>query len=352
MNTMMHKTISDKEAAKMASKKPPITVADLFCGMGGWSTGFKMFNQGSGTPFDVRWGLDEWENACAVHQDNHPEVSLVVNEIRDFAPHQFAPIDVIVGSPPCPAFSAAKQAQDQDKEKGFELINAFFRFVKELKPKAWAMENVIRLKKFVNRKYIPNLPDDFKTFTVWGPDYGLPQRRRRCIVTNIDVPGVANPPPTLGEMIDCLGLPGEEPPNLVMNPLHEPDMVPGEYADRHDLYEVNEEHITPLFTKKMMMEGAGFVEFPDPLEKPARTICAKPSPIGREPVVVLDRRFKPAKLRYLSLREQAMIQGFPADYKLTDEAKTHTQVMIGNAFPPPIVKGLAYEIWKKVRNYG
>lgn len=348
---MMQSTaMTEREVAEHTKVDFTITVGDLFCGMGGWSSGFRMYNAGMDGPFKMRWALDNWDRACGVHMHNHPTVPVECSDIRDVDPYSFEKVDVIVGSPPCPPFSSAKQWQKKDIRKGFELVEAFFKFIDILKPKVFVMENVVPFRRFIERKYIRNLPSEYKSFIMNGVDFGLPQRRRRCVLGNIEEPKFRSPNAfTLGEVIDWLGLPGEIPINTVMNPFHYPQMVVGSKANRHDLYEVKEEHIVKLFKKKMMKDNAGLVPFPDPLDRPARTIVAKPSPVGREPVVVLDQRFKPNNLRYLSLREQLLIQGFPADYLLSDSSKVNTQVMIGNAFPPLMVKVLAVEIWNKVR---
>jgi DNA (cytosine-5)-methyltransferase 1 len=342
--------MTEREVAEHTKSDLTITVGDLFCGIGGWSAGFKMYNAGMDGPFKVKWALDNWDRACGVHMHNHPAVPVDCVDIREADPTDYESVDVIVGSPPCPPFSSAKQWQKKDIRKGFELVEAYFRFVDRLKPKVFIMENVVPFKRFIEKKYIRNLPTEYKSFVMNGADHGLPQRRRRCILSNIEEPKHRSPDAyTLGDVLDWLALPGDIPPSTVMNPLHYPQIVIGRNADRHDLHEVKEEHIVKLFKKKMMKENAGYVQFPDPLDKPARTMVAKPSPIGREPVVVLDQRFRPNKLRYLSLREQLLIQGFSADYVLSDSSKTNTQVMIGNAFPPLMVKVLAVEIWNKVR---
>lgn len=327
-------------------------VGDLFAGVGGWTTGFKMCNYEPRTPFSTIWAVDHWEKAAETHRANHPNVDYILTDIRDLDPGLLEPVDILVGSPPCPAFSSAKQAQEKDIEVGMELVNAFFKIVNYMKPKFWAMENVKTFRRFI--EYIDGLPKDANDFIMRGIDYGLPQRRERCIVTNIKAePKQQLNVHSLQDIISGLYLPGEEPSSRVFDmlyPDHHDLIYPtpleiGANVDRHDLYEVKTEHIGRLYTKKRLKKGAGRVPFPDPLDKPARTILAKPSPTGRETIVVEDPRFRPYKMRYLSLREQAVLQGFPVGYQFPDRSKADTQIMIGNAFPPPMAKAIAGRIW-------
>lgn len=327
-------------------------VGDLFAGVGGWSAGFKMSNYSAKVPFNTLWAVDYWEKAATTHKANHPNVEMIVEDIRDIDPGILEPVDILVGSPPCPNFSSAKQAQEKDPEAGMELVNAFFKIVKYMKPKFWAMENVKIFRGHI--KDIRNLPDDAIHFIMRGTNYGVPQKRERCIVTNIKQKPKQYPNGYyIHDIINSLHCPGEEPATRIFDILYTDHMdliypTPLEYGtnvDRHELYEVQEKHIGILYRKKRLKANAGRVPFPDPVDEPARTILAKPSPTGRETIVIEDARYRPYKLRYLSLREQAILQGFPVGYKFPDKSKVATQTMIGNAFPPPMAKAIAGRMW-------
>ena len=327
-------------------------VGDLFAGIGGWTTGFKMANYAKYTPYRTLWAVDNWEKAAKTHKANHPDIEMIVEDIRDIDPGMLEPVDIIVGSPPCPNFSSAKQAQDKDIDAGMELVNAFFKIVNYMKPRFWAMENVKTFKRYID--FIKPQPEKFMYFIMKGTDYGVPQRRERCIVTNLhSIPKQQETVLTLGDIVGSLYLPGKEPTTRIFDmlyPDHQDLIYPtpledGVNVDRHDLYEVKQNHIGKLYKKKLLKKNAGRVPFPDPVELPARTVIAQPSPVGRETIVIEDSRYRPYKLRYLSLREQVILQGFPVGYKLPDRSKTATQKMIGNAFPPPMAKAIAGRIW-------
>ena len=292
---------------------------DLFCGLGGWSEALRQLG------IETVWGVDIWNRAIQAYRMNFDHRA-IRRDIMKLDFKKLEPVDILVGSPPCPAFSSAKQWQPKDIQHGLRLVTRFFEAVRILKPKFYAMENVITFKSFV--KHIKNLPKDAYVLPMMGTDFDMAQRRHRCIISNI----VPTPRP--------------EPSEHVLRDIIMRFDKPRVNDQLHRLDEVWTEHIGVLYTKKRLKEGAGRVPFPDPLDEPARTIVAKPSPIGREPIVIEDPRFRPWKLRYLTIREQAALQGFPDNYKLPPSNFADAQVLVGNAFPPPMAKALLEGVYK------
>lgn len=324
-----------------------ITVGDLFCGMGGWGTGFMAHNHSTYKPFDFNWAVDKSERVLKTHRKNvHCES--ICEDILQLDPEVLSPVDVIVGSPPCPHFSSARQAQERDIDVGLELVNAFFDIVKKVKPIFWMMENVRTFKKYI--PMIKNLPRDAKHFIMKGSEYGVPQNRERCIVTNLaHIPKNCSTNETLLNVITSLEKPGAGLKFIlrdatISHMVFFPRASDGKMVDKHELHLVKKKNIGTLYTKKRLLKNAGRVSFPDTLTKPSRTIVAQPSTVGRETIVIEDPRFKPHVLRYLSIREQLIIQGFPPDYHLPDTSKSENQRMIGNAFPPPMARVLGYQL--------
>ncbi|MBD3405108.1 MAG: hypothetical protein GF411_03100 [Candidatus Lokiarchaeota archaeon] len=322
-----------------------IRIGDLYCGMGGWATGTKLSNHHHYESLKTIWAVDVWDKAIDTYKANHDSVHTYTTDILDLHPSDMEPVDILVGSPPCPEFSNAKQAQERDIEKGMELVNKFFEFVDYIKPRFWAMENVRTFKRYM--KYIKLLPEDTQMFIMRGNDYLTPQRRYRCILTNISkIPDKRPTKRTLGDVISTLPVPGKtEPP--FFNPIYidrlgdyySPKINDSKNLTHHDLYPVKEKHLDKIYRKKMKNPNAGCVPCPDPLDRPARTICAKPSTTGREVIIIKDERLE-YPYRYLSLREQACLQGFPVGYILPLQGKTVNQILIGNAFPPPMAASL------------
>lgn len=108
-----------------------LKVIDLFCGAGGFSTGFKMAGG-----FSIIFGIDNNQNACKTFQYNFPEAHVQCSDIRNF--DNFPDCDIIIGSPPCIEFSKG----NIDRTFDDALIKRMIEIVEEVKPKYWIMENV------------------------------------------------------------------------------------------------------------------------------------------------------------------------------------------------------------------
>jgi len=110
-------------------------VLDLFCGMGGWSIGFR--RQG----FEPT-GLD-------IDDVGYP-YDFILDDIRDFDGNPFkGKFEVIVASPPCTEYSSlAKfsalrgQRPFPDPEKGNLLVKEAKRVIEQIQPRFWVLENV------------------------------------------------------------------------------------------------------------------------------------------------------------------------------------------------------------------
>ena len=131
-----------------------ITVADFFCGAGGFSEGF--YQEG----FNMVFALDCWKPAYITHEHNHKQCKTVCVNILDIdTPEEIDQIipdtDIIIGSPPCVSFSNSNQSGNADKTLGIQLIMRFLKIILYKKTKAnsklkyWIMENVPNSIKFI-----------------------------------------------------------------------------------------------------------------------------------------------------------------------------------------------------------
>jgi site-specific DNA-cytosine methylase len=134
----------------------------LFSGCGGFSEGFKQAG------YNIIYANDNWSVALQSHALNHPHADHVLEDIRTL--EEFPEADIVIGSPPCQKFSRAGK---QDHISGMELIKEFERVVKIVKPKYWVWENV------------PAVAYYYKNSSILDAyDFGLPQHRKRCFVSN------------------------------------------------------------------------------------------------------------------------------------------------------------------------
>jgi len=130
-----------------------LTVADFFCGCGGFSEGFHQ------SGFEIKFSLDNWKLATETHDINHPDSKCTHMDITDISNDKIDEIipdtDIIIGSPPCVSFSNSNKSGNADKTLGHKLILQFLKIVlhKKTKPnsklKYWIMENVPNSLKFL-----------------------------------------------------------------------------------------------------------------------------------------------------------------------------------------------------------
>lgn len=119
------------------------TAIDLFSGCGGFSTG--LLDAG----VRVLGGFDHEERAIDVYNYNHSYrgASGHVADLGRLTGRDLLSllgvesVDVVVGGPPCQAFSIIGKRQGLDDERG-QLIFDFIRYVSDLRPKAFVLENV------------------------------------------------------------------------------------------------------------------------------------------------------------------------------------------------------------------
>ena len=119
--------------------KKKLKVIDLFSGCGGLNEGFKKAG------FETSVSNDVWEPAGKTFIKNNKKSRFVLGDItlkkiRDEIIKHGRGSDVLVGGPPCQAYSMAG-ARDVDDPRG-KLFEDYVKIVKAIKPKYFVMENV------------------------------------------------------------------------------------------------------------------------------------------------------------------------------------------------------------------
>ena len=112
---------------------------DLFSGCGGLSTGFEKAG------FDNVVSNDIWEPAQETFLHNNPSGNFILGDItqakiKKEIIRQSNGCDVIIGGPPCQAYSLAG-GRDVDDPRG-KLFEEYLKIVKKIRPKYFVIENV------------------------------------------------------------------------------------------------------------------------------------------------------------------------------------------------------------------
>lgn len=190
---------------------------DLFAGCGGLSEGFYRENFKALAHVEInKTACDTLKSRMKFYgysnfDDEVLNVDITYSKINDLIDNAVKgrEVDLIVGGPPCQAYSSLGRAQDDNAMKDDPrnyLFESYIHVLHHLNPKIFVFENVTGLlsakingHKIVNtileklaEKY--TLIDNPKDMVLNSADYGVPQIRKRIIIVGVrkDLPFNAN----------------------------------------------------------------------------------------------------------------------------------------------------------------
>ncbi|PIO97634.1 DNA cytosine methyltransferase [Pleomorphomonas carboxyditropha] len=161
---------------------------DLFCGSGGVSQGLRSAG------WRVVAACDSDPAAAATYRANHPETHLVEGDIQlnatidAIAAAANGMVDLVVICAPCQPFSSQNRHRGNDTRE--QLIVRALAVVAKLRPSLIFFENVPGLASSAYREIVTAVHAGLRElgYAVSEPmvrdaaDFGVPQRRRRCIM--------------------------------------------------------------------------------------------------------------------------------------------------------------------------
>ena len=326
----------------------PIAI-DLFAGAGGLTEGLKWAG------FRVVGAVEKDPIARLVYSINHPEVSHVWEAIEQTPPDRAmyelgldpGDLDLLAGCPPCQGFSRVrtlnKATAVEDQRNG--LIFYFLAFVEVLRPKALMLENVPSLAKDARFQAFPRRLADLGYYVgkdsmdiLDAANFGVPQRRKRLLLMTSRLKRIPFAPVVSGRVTVRQAIGGLKSPPDSGDPLHDlPERrsarvlrmiknIPSNGGSRRDL-----PHSLRLACHERT-DGFSDVYGRMSWDDVAPTItagCYHPSK---------GRFLHPEQHRTITMREAALLQGFPSTYTFpTEIGKVRIASLIGNALPPPFV---------------
>ncbi|MDC1088864.1 DNA (cytosine-5-)-methyltransferase [Hellea sp.] len=313
---------------------------DFYSGIGGWSLGLKAAG------IDVVASYEWWQEAAITHHMNIDGTAMVSN-IRTLDISKLPnDIDIVVGSPPCTQFSYANRGGSGDLSDGLVDIKKFLDVVKHLKPKFWAMENVPRtakiLKAEINGGELSQYKSLFENAHIEifnSEEFGLPQRRKRCIVGNFNLTQLNEysnriPEVNLRKVIKSLSNKKVADPNFAIS------ISSNRLSEHQKESFFSDEEVRINRSVKTHHPVYNDMKFPDDLKRSSRTVTATCTRVSRESIVIEDPIQK-GKYRRLSVRERACLQGFPITYQFYGKSNSSKLKMVGNAIPPVLTYYLA-----------
>ena len=324
-----------------------LIAVDLFSGCGGLSLGLK--NAG----FSVVAAIELNSRAVKTYAANHQGGVIWEKDIRDVQASELldrlrltrGQIDLLAGCPPCQGFSRLRtlNGSRRVRDPRNELIREFQRFVADLEPRSVMMENVPGLandKRFTEFcRFLASRGYRGKSCVLDAADFGVPQRRLRLVYLagrGFDIPFASN--------ID-----GKK---TVRDVIHGLPKAGDSGDDAHDRGEHRSKDVMRMI-RRVPKNGGSRGDLPRDLQLKCHERCDGFGDVyGRMAwnavaPTITSGCFNPSKGRFLhpdedraiTLREAALLQGFPREYQFdADTGKEALAELIGNAMPPPFVE--------------
>lgn len=341
----------------MTSSVPLASVVDIFCGAGGLSFGFQQEG------FDIVAGIDV-DEACRHPYTANLDAPFLRRDVATLTADDVSNLfikgypKILVGCAPCQPFSSYNQ---KNKDPNWQLLGRFADLIVATEPDLISMENVPRLLNFRGGKVFRDFLDTLASAgysavfdVLYGPDFGLAQTRSRLVLIASKGEAPELPKPThLGRH------------RTVLDEIGSLSTLEAGHADRTDpLHCASALSDLNLRRIKASRPGGTWRDWPKELiancHKDARgrgysAVYGRMEPTKPSPTITTqfygfgNGRFgHPEQDRALSLREGAMLQGFPRDYSFVPdgEAISTSQVgrMIGNAVPVPLARAIARSV--------
>lgn len=338
----------------------PNAVVDLFCGVGGLTHGLQL------SGLNVVAGIDN-EDSCEYAYTANNNARFILADITHVMAEDILPLypenytRILVGCAPCQPFSkyTKRYRKDGNRDEKWRLLYDFSRLVRIVEPSIIAMENVPELAKetvfldFVAT--LQNLNYNIYTDTIYCPNYGVPQDRKRLVLlaSRLGEISLIAPTHTQENYVTVRQAIGE------LRPITDGEVdVVDKMHQACRLSEINRKRI------RQSIPGGTWRDWDIELQLPCHrrnTGRSYPSVYGRmywdRPSPTITTQFygigngrfgHPEQDRALSLREGAILQSFPPDYKflkdgrIVNKRKLGTQ--IGNAVPVELGRAIGLSI--------
>lgn len=406
-----------------------ITFIDLFSGCGGLSEGFLKSGKFEGLAH-VEWELpmvntlrnrlgNKWKysntevNEKVIHFDIQKSLELINGNWSDESLKKYektnskkiineglkgivkSDVDLIIGGPPCQAYSIPGRAQDKnsmkDDYRNF-LFESFIKVVNQFKPKMFVFENVTGMlsaktggvlvvekiyQAFSDAGYEILPPERIKESILNSNDYGVPQSRKRVIIVGIkkvskksDLNNIYSKLKSIPKNTKIKTVKDAIGDLKPFYPLKKQIKLDGKNIS-HNNYDLRDKIHFPRFHNKRdisifkdwIIEDLNSKNLKKQLDfyssktgknssynKYRNLVWNKPSPtivahLQKDGLLFIHPDSKQA--RTITVREAARLQSFPDDYEFLG-SQGFNYKMIGNAVPPLLGKKIAEVLFEEL----
>ena len=321
------------------SRNKKATIVSLFSGCGGFDLGllggFTYLDEYySKLPFRILAAYDNDERAIETYRLNIGGEG-VVADLTNVAMTNLPSADILTGGFPCQDFSSCGPKTGFKGKRG-RLYRILIDYMLEHSPKIVLGENVPHLAKLSGGALVDTILSDFqkagyqfKLWTLYCPDYGLPQNRTRLFFVGVR-----------DDIASNLGMPNPPELSFFMRQRSIDDGI-------DDLMDVTDETVpnqSQYFVATKATAGAGQGDQKNRSGMISYAIRANPK---------ARIHFHHKLDRRLTVRECARLQSFPDEFIFRFATSTNV-LQIGNAVPPIIGHAVGFEIaayFQKVADY-
>ena len=338
-----------------------IKAVDLFCGAGGLTRGL------ADAGIAVELGVD-LDPACEYAYTYNNQNRFLLRSVQQVTAAEIseawqgADFTLLAGCAPCQPFSLYSQGKAAETDGRWNLLAEFQRLVLETRPTLVTMENVPGLaEQSIFTDFVAGLESaqyHVKYEVVKASHYGVPQQRERLVLLASRLGPVALIPPT--------HLNNQPTVRQVIAKL--PPLSAGEQHAKDPLHQCSALSQINLRRIRASKPGGTWRDWdPELVAKCHRKKSGKtyPGVYGRmswdEPAPTMTTQFfgfgngrfgHPEQDRAISLREGAIIQSFPRNYRFVKKGEpVHIKTMgrlIGNAVPVKLGEAIGHSLRQHV----
>jgi len=355
----------------------PVQVIDLYSGLGGLGIGFEYTKS-----YKIIAGIDFAQYAVNTFANYHKlegEVHTKIHDMTSLDPQKYCNLvgftsGGIVGGPPCQGFSVAgKRLADFSNDKRNEQVFNYFRFIKEIKPDFFVMENVpgiLHTGQKKERHIIDFLIEEFEKSgyscngeVLTSSNFRTPQKRKRFFLVGLkgskkftfplpicrvesDLFETGEPYRTVGEALSDLPPPHKN--TKIEYSLAPKSKLQSFLRNGSDgIYNHIETKHSMEMIEKLRVQTSGTCLYPSWNHSWYKLIEDKPANTIKENHRATSVHYRDP--RCISPRECARLQTLPDSLVLLG-TKTEQLIMVGNAVPSILSAHIASSIMRQAYN--